>query len=190
MRAGSVNRVHNTYGFLTHTPVACAKHDSTAGFIGRYFVSCQLVYVLSSVCGKAGRMSTSNFLRLYEQLRAVWKSKDKEQPFVRGYLLTSAGRTRSSQLQNGYNNHHQQNGGNASFWDRGAAAEAEVVERWFTLLGHALFYCTSRDSEEYSGALLTDIFSPVMARVDDKTMSAFGAPEIQQVRENYPACAS
>ena len=123
-------------------------------------------------------MSTSNFLRLYEQLRVVWKSKDKEQPFVRGYIL--AGRTRSS---NGYNNHHQ-NGGNASFWDRGAAAEAEIVERWFTLLGHALFYCTSRDSEEYSGAMLTDIFSPVMARVDDKTMSTFGAPEAQQVREN------
>ena len=122
--------------------------------------------------------AASNFLRLYEQLRAVWKSKDKEQPFVRGYLLTKAP---SSPPGNGY---LRQNGGK-DFWrhSTSSAAESEVAERWFTLLGHALFYCTSKESQEYGGAMLTDIFSPVMARVDDQTMKTFGAPESLQVRE-------
>ena len=122
--------------------------------------------------------AANNFLRLYEQLRAVWRSKDKEQPFVRGYLLT---RAPSSPPGNGY---LRQNGGK-DFWrhSTSSAAEGEVAERWFTLLGHALFYCTSKDSQEYSGAMLTDIFSPVMARVDDQTMKTFGAPESLQVRE-------
>ena len=124
-------------------------------------------------------MSANNFVRFYEQLRAVWRSRDKEQPFVRGYLLT---RTRPPPPLNGYNNRSpgHQNGGNeleSALW-----GPAEVVERWFTLLGHALFYCTSKESAEYNGAMLTDIFSPVMARVDDKTLNAFGALETQQVR--------
>lgn len=149
-------------------------------------------------------MSASNFLvlRLYEQLRSVWKNKDKEQPFVRGYLLTKSrsGTPHCQQLQtastvlNGYrhppnhlehqNHHHlHQNGGNDLYWGSQlqTTTETEVVERWFTLLGHALFYCTSKDSQEYAGAMLTDIFSPVMARVDDRTLHTFGAPETQQV---------
>ena len=102
-------------------------------------------------------------------------SRDREQPFIRGYLLT---RTRPP---NGYNHAPQegQNGGNgieSTFW-----GTTDVVERWFTLLGHALFYCTSKESAEYGGAMLTDIFSPVMARVDERTLHAFGASETQQV---------
>ena len=128
-------------------------------------------------------MSANNIVRFYEQLRAVWRSRDKEQPFVRGYLLTRT--TRPPPPLNGYNHHSSRspghrNSGNElepAFW-----GPPEVVERWFTLLGHALFYCTSKESAEYNGAMLTDIFSPVMARVDDKTMNAFGALETQQVR--------
>lgn len=133
-------------------------------------------------------MSASNFVRFYEQLRAVWRSRDKEQPFVRGYLLT---RTRPPPPLNGYNNHSpgHQNGGKelseSAFW-----GPPEVVERWFTLLGHALFYCTSKESVEYNGAMLTDIFSPVMARVDDKTLNAFGALETQQVIIGRHSCIS
>ena len=122
--------------------------------------------------------AANNFLRLYEQLRAVWKTKDKEQPFVRGYLLTKQTPCPSETLRNGF---LHQNGG-SDFWGP-SATESEVVERWFTLLGHALFYCTRKDSQEYSGAMLTDIFSPVMARVDDRTMKTFGAPESLQVSE-------
>ena len=152
-------------------------------------------------------MAGSTFLRLYEQLRAVWNNKDKEQPFVRGYLLSKPRpslpsspppSSSSSQPQqhtqtvqvtprNGY---LHQNCGKRESWSsaagRGAGGGAdseseEVVERWFTLLGHVLFYCTSKDSQEYAGAMLTDIFSPVMARVDDRTLQSFGAPETQQV---------
>ena len=125
----------------------------------------------------ASKIMANSFVRLYEQLRAVWKSKDREQPFVRGYLLT---RTRPP---NGYNHAPpggHQNGGKDI--DSGIWETADVVERWFTLLGHALFYCTSKESAEYGGAMLTDIFSPVMARVDERTLNAFGAPETQQVR--------
>ena len=142
-------------------------------------------------------MAASTFLRLYEQLRAVWKNKDKEQPFVRGYLLTKPrpsslsppppplSQQHTQTLRNGY---LHQNGGNREFWSPGAGGRpaeegesGEVVERWFMLLGHVLFYCTSKDSQEYAGAMLTDIFSPVMARVDDQTLESFGAPETQQV---------
>lgn len=130
-------------------------------------------------------MSANNFVRFYEQLRAVWKSRDKEQPFVRGYLLTKGRPSPPPLPLNGYNNspRHQNgggrelDGGESAFW-----GPPEVVERWFTLLGHALFYCTSKESAEYNGAMLTDIFSPVMARVDSKTLNSFGALETQQVR--------
>ena len=152
-----------------------------AGFVSIICRTCVCIYTL--YCQSLSRceqvqaeqiMSADNFLRLYEQLRAVWKCRDKEQPFVRGYFLT---RSRSPAVRNGYH----QNGGRSP---------TEVVERWFTLLGHALFYCTSKDSPEYSGAMLTDIFSPVMARVDDKTLNSFGALETQQVchRHCIAAC--
>ena len=107
-------------------------------------------------------MST-NPLRMYEQLRAVWKTKDKDHPFVRGLLLT-----RKLSLKSNENGNHQN-------WS------TTVVEQWFTLLGHTLFYCTYRDCPEYSGALLTDIFSPVIARVDQKILDGFEVPESQQV---------
>ena len=86
---------------------------------------------------------SAGFLRLHEQVRAVWKARDKEQPFVRGMLLNGAGN------------------------------ECRVLERWFTVIGHALFYCMSRQSPEYSGVFFTDIFNPVVARVDDRTMDTF-----------------
>lgn len=123
-------------------------------------------------------MSTNISVRFYEQLRAVWKSRDREQPFVRGYLLT---RTRPPSSLNGYYHTHTAHQNGCSDVDSTLRVRTEVVERWFTLLGHALFYCTSRESAEYNGAMLTDIFSPVMARVDEKTLTGFGAPEAQQV---------
>ena len=73
----------------------------------------------------------------------MWKARDKEQPFVCGMLLNGAGN------------------------------ECRVLERWFTVIGHALFYCMSRQSPEYSGVFFTDIFNPVVARVDDRTMDTF-----------------
>lgn len=99
-------------------------------------------------------------VRMYEQLRAVWQTKDKEQPFVRGFLKAKKG---SSPL-NGE-----------------IPSEGDIAERWFTLLGHSIFYCTHKDSAEYSGALLTDLFSPVIARVDESTQESFNATSTQQV---------
>ena len=84
-------------------------------------------------------------LRMHEQLRAVWRKRDKEHPFVWGMLLTGIGN------------------------------EKKVIERWFTLLGHALFYCIHRDSPEYSGVFLTDAFNPAVSRVDEKTLTTFNA---------------
>ena len=90
---------------------------------------------------------SSGVVRLHEQLRAVWKARDKEEPIVRGHLLL------------------------------GPANDRSVVERWFVLLGHSFFYTIQRDSPEYCGALLTDIFSPVVSRVDEKTLEDFNSPE-------------
>ena len=41
------------------------------------------------------------------------------------------------------------------------------------LLGHSFFYTIRRDSPEYSGALLADIFSSVTTRMDRKTLEKF-----------------
>ena len=99
-------------------------------------------------------------VRMYEQLRAVWQTKDKEQPFVKGFLKSRNGLcSLNGELPAG----------------------GAIVERWFTLLGHSLFYCTHKESLEYSGALLTDLFSPVIARVDEVTHESFHATSTQQV---------
>ena len=95
---------------------------------------------------------SGSFLRLHDQLHYLWRSRDKEQTFVRGLLISRA--------------------------------RDPPVERWFTLLGHAIFFCTRRDCPEYTGALLTDIFNPVIPRVDDNTVAKFlssGATSEQQV---------
>ena len=97
---------------------------------------------------------------MYEQLRAMWQSRDKEQLFVRGYLKTKSRR--------GCINGASEPG-------------PTVMERWFTLLGHSLFYCTQKEATEFSGVLLTDIFSPVLARVDSLKFDSFHAESTQQV---------
>ena len=97
--------------------------------------------------------------RMYEQLRALWLSRDQDHPFVKGILLTR-------DVLNGSNVSNSCN---------------QLTERWFTLLGHSLFYCKSSASAEFSGALLTDLFSPVIARVDEKTVGAFDLPEAHRV---------
>ena len=90
----------------------------------------------------------AGFLRMHEQLRALWKGRDKaEHPFVRGLILTGGG--------NGL----------------------RVTERWFSVLGHALFYSINRDSPEYSGVFLADIFYPVISRVDEGTLNVFNATD-------------
>ena len=101
-------------------------------------------------------------LRMYEQLRAMWQSGDKEQLFVRGYLKSRRG------CINGAS-------------EPGPA----VIERWFTLLGHSLFYCTQKEAAEFSGVLLTDVFSPVFARVDSVKFDSFHAESSQQVTRPY-----
>lgn len=106
---------------------------------------------------------SKNPVRMYEQLRAVWKTRDKEQPFVKGLLLT-----RTVSLTSNENGNHQKRSTN-------------VAEQWFTLLGHSLFYSSYKDCPEYSGALLTDIFSPVIARVDQKILDAFDVQDSEQV---------
>ena len=95
------------------------------------------------VAVRADRKMSAGFIRMHEQLRAVWKARDKDHPFVRGMLLTGAGN------------------------------ERKIFERWFTVVGHALFYCISRESPEYSGVFFTDIFNPVVAKVNDRTLGAF-----------------
>lgn len=99
-------------------------------------------------------------LRMYEQLRAVWLTRDKDHPFVKGYIKTK--------IKRSYLNGHTDAGAN-------------VVERWFTLLGHSLFHCVQKDSTEFTGALLTDLFSPVIARVDDVKFKSFTADDTLQV---------
>lgn len=98
--------------------------------------------------------------RMYDQLRALWSSKSLEQPFVKGILL-------SANTSNHYENSE--------------IPCSRLSERWFTLLGHSLFYSKYKDCPEFSGALLTDLFSPVIARVDLKTLQSFHLAEAQQV---------
>ena len=95
----------------------------------------------------ADRNMSTGFIRMHEQLRAVWKARDKDHPLVRGMLLTGAGN------------------------------ERKVLERWFTVVGHALFYCSSRESPEFSGVFFTDIFNPVVAKVNGRTLGAFDASD-------------
>lgn len=97
---------------------------------------------------------------MYEQLKALWLAGDKEHSFVRGYLKTK--------IKRDYLNGHSEAG-------------ASVVERWFTLLGHSLFHCMQKESLEFSGALLTDVFNPVIARVNEKTFNSFSVEENLQV---------
>lgn len=89
----------------------------------------------------------AGFLRMHEQLRSLWKARDKDQPYVHGLILTRVGN------------------------------ERKMTERWFTLVGHALFYCISKETPEFSGAFLTDIFSPVISMVDARTLGAFGVKD-------------
>ena len=102
---------------------------------------------------------------LLEQLKALWNSRDKDQSFVKGLLLTKV--TPS-------NNHCLEDGNSSS--------TLQLSEKRFTLVEHLLFYCKHGECQDYSGAFLTDIFSPVIARVNQKVLDAFQLPEEQQVR--------
>ena len=79
-------------------------------------------------------------LRLHDQLRAVWKRRGADAPSARGYLLLPPHTTTASE---------------------GGEKTEEVAERWFVLVGHCFFYTIHRESPEFSGALLADIFGPV-----------------------------
>ena len=92
---------------------------------------------------------SGGIVRLHDQLRAVWKTRDKEEQLVRGLVLLGAGN------------------------------ERKVLERWFLLLGHAFFYTIHRGAPEYSGSFFTDIFSPVVSRVDGKILEQFNASDVQ-----------
>lgn len=100
-------------------------------------------------------MSSSGVVRLHDQLRAVWKSRDNGEPIVRGYLLLGSGN------------------------------EKGPAERWFVLLGHSFFYTIHRDSPEHSGALLADIFSPVATRVDEETLEKFNSISESTIQVRY-----
>ncbi len=80
---------------------------------------------------------------MHKQLQSLWRARDKDQPFVRGLLLTREGN------------------------------ERKIIEGWFTLLGHVLFSCSSQGTPEFSGAFLADIFSPVISLVDEATLKVF-----------------
>lgn len=95
-------------------------------------------------------------MKMLEQVEALWNSRDKEQPFVKGILLTKAGEDSCNQ-------------------------RTQLVEKWFVLLGHSLFYCKDKGSAEYSGIFLTDLFNPVIARVNQKLLDTFQLPEDEQV---------
>ena len=98
------------------------------------------------------------FKVMHEQLRVLWKSRDKEQSFVRGRLLA----------KNALNTN---------------CSETNLLtEKWFTLIGHSLFFCMYKDSPDYSDVYLTDLFGPAVTRVDQKILDAFDIPEDQQVR--------
>ena len=56
-----------------------------------------------------------------------------------------------------------------------------LTEKWFTLIGHALFFSKSKESDEYSGVYLTDLFAPVVARVDQRILEEFDVPQEVQV---------
>lgn len=103
-------------------------------------------------------MSSSGVLRLHDQLRAVWKSRDDGEPIVRGFLLLGSGNEKS------------------------------VAERWFVLLGHSFFYTIHRDSPEHSGALLADIFSPVATLVDEETLENFNSISESTIQVKYTYC--
>lgn len=95
----------------------------------------------------------SGEIRLHEQLRTVWKSRVKDEAIVRGYLLHaghSVAKPEDKQQMDG---------------DVAAAAE-----RWFVLIGHCFFYTIHRDSPQFSGALLTDVFGQVTPCTEDKTL--------------------
>ena len=93
---------------------------------------------------------------MLQQLEALWTTRDKDQPFVKGILLANP--------------------------DGGTVSQRNPEERWFILLGHSLFYCKTWGSQEYSGVFLTDVFSPVIARVNQKVLDTFELPETEQVR--------
>lgn len=97
---------------------------------------------------------------MHEQFKALWKSRDKEQSLVIGRLLT----------KNALNT-------NCSIDE----SNILLTEKWFTLVGHSLFFCKYEDSPDYSGVYLTDLFGPAIARVDQKILDAFDIPEDQQV---------
>eukprot|EP00731_Ephydatia_muelleri_P038113 Em0657g5a len=84
--------------------------------------------------------------RTHDQLRAVWKARDKELQPVRGYVLFGS----DPQMRT-------------------------VQERWFFVSGHQLFYTASRESPEYSGVYLADVFSPVITQVTETTLIEFCA---------------
>ena len=96
---------------------------------------------------------------MHEQLEALWSARDGDQPFVKGILLTNS---KPGRLED-------------------STQRKQLVEKWFVLLGHSLFYCKQRESPEYSGAYLTDVFSPVVARVGQKVLDGFALPEAEQV---------
>lgn len=102
---------------------------------------------------------------MHEQLRALWKSRDSDQAFVKGLLLTKNTPIVSRPYEQGSNK----------------LARSQLVEKSFTLIGHTLFYCKHTESPDFAGALLTDIFSPVLARVSQKIVDAFELPEAHQV---------
>lgn len=97
-------------------------------------------------------------MKMLEQVEALWNSRDKEQPFVKGILLTKPAGVEDSCNQ-----------------------RTQLVEKWFVLLGHSLFYCKDKGSAEYSGIFLTDLFNPVIARVNQKLLDTFQLPEDEQV---------
>lgn len=96
---------------------------------------------------------------MLEQLQALWNARDKDQPFVKGFLLAKPDSSTVSQRN-------------------------QLVEKWFVLLGHSLFYCKDKECQEYGGVFLTDVFNPVIARVNQKVLDAFQLPEAEQV-SNY-----
>lgn len=102
---------------------------------------------------------------MHEQLEALWNSRDKDQPFVSGRLLT-----RSSP--------------NNPVCSLQGESNLLLTEKWFTLIGHALFFCKCKDSSDYSGVYLTDLFAPAVARVNQKVLDEFDVPEELQVCSN------
>lgn len=108
-----------------------------------------------------------------EQLRALWNSRDKDQPFVKGLLLTRIPSINHC-LDVDCNSSNQQQ----------QQQQQQPSEKWFTLIEHSLFYCKHDECPDYSGALLTDIFCPVVARVSQAVVEAFELPEAEQVSKS------